>query len=270
MAVRARKNLYGAPNSPAINAHLHSILQNESGGWTGFHGSLIQELGKSIQAQLDEDYPGRYVVDPTKSMQIRDSSDDAENENRHVVPDAVIFEVAPGRFSTTPKPQLPAPTLTLRALDTVRENEYLTALSIREIAGGQLGESVTWIEVLSEANKAGGSGYKQYREKRAAAIAQGKSLIEFDFLHESSSPIGGVPSYRRGQPGATAYLIAVTDMRPLDDPTQRNKTHIYGFGVDELIPAIYIPLRGNEAVRFEPGAAYDEAFTSFPVTTQPG
>ncbi len=263
LVVRSRFNLYGEPGYPAINAHLHSILQHEPGGWSGFHGSLIQELGKGIQAQLDRDYPGRYVVDPTKAMQIRDSTTD-ESDTRNFVPDAVVFEIAPGRPAAKTEGAIPAPTLTLRALDTVRENEYLTALDIREIVHGQLGESITWIEVLSEANKVGGSGYKQYREKRAAAIAQGKSLVEFDFLHESSSPIGGVPSYRRGQPGATAYSIAVTDMRPLDDPARRNKTHIYGFGVDEPIPPIYIPLSGNEAVHFEPGLAYNQSFMSFP------
>lgn len=274
MAVKSRKNLYGKPGNAAINAHLHSSLQHEYSAWNGFHGVLISELAAALQSQLDRTFGDRYAVDVTQALQIRDDepneSGASTGKRRAFVPDLSIVQTSPPHQPTTAhRPlALPEATLVLSALETIYENEYLTALAIRELIDGELGAQITWIEILSDANKVGGSGYKQYREKRAATIAKGISLIEVDLLHETTSPIQGIPSYRRQESGATAYYIAVTDMRAEVSEELRNRTHIFTFGVDEAIPQIYIPLKRKDWIPFDFGACYEATYERFPGITR--
>lgn len=209
MPLRSTKNEYAG-----VNAHLHSNLQNRAGGWIGFHNIYIDAVGQALQTRLDKVFPGRYLVDPTKSVQVTEIDD----------------------------------------------TELLTALAVASITDdSELGETVTWLEVLSPTNKIG-LELLRYRQKRAETITQQISLIEFDYLHETPSVIGGVPRY----PNHTAsfpYSIAVTDQRPM---AQQGKTFIYGFHVDEAIPEIYIPLKDEEFIRFDPNPSYDAAFERFP------
>jgi hypothetical protein len=65
-AIRALKNQY-----LGINAHLHSLLQNE-GGWDSFHGLHIGDLTKTLQAQL---LPMGYEARLKRSLQIRRHSE---------------------------------------------------------------------------------------------------------------------------------------------------------------------------------------------------
>ncbi|MDZ4765980.1 MAG: DUF4058 family protein [Chloroflexota bacterium] len=259
--IQSRQNLYGTPDKPAINAHLHSVLQNKYSGWESFHGSLIQEFGAAIQAQLDVVYPNRYAVEPTLSLQLRDHASERPKK-RSFVPDASIFErqrPSVGAAAIT----IPEPTLNLDGFDTILEEDYLTAMQIFVSGDVDFGDSVTWIEILSAVNKVGGSGYAQYRQKRAAALRQGKSLVEFDFLHETESPIISVPSYPDREPGATAYYAAITDKRSQAELTFKDRTLVYGFGVDVSMPTVYVPLKDADLIRFNFGAAYNAAFSRF-------
>jgi hypothetical protein len=61
-AIRALKNQY-----LGINAHLHSLLQNE-GEWNSFHGLHIADLTTTLQAQL---LPMGYEANLKRSLQIR-------------------------------------------------------------------------------------------------------------------------------------------------------------------------------------------------------
>src|SRR4051812_33814070 len=61
MVLRFRENKYRG-----VNAHLHSALQNEPGGWKVFHSKHISDLAEAIDAQL----PPGYEVGLTKSLQI--------------------------------------------------------------------------------------------------------------------------------------------------------------------------------------------------------
>lgn len=238
-----------------INAHLHSNLQNRPGGWIGFHNTYIDAVGQAIQAQLDQVYPGRYLVDPTKSIQITEEDD----TNRRRNPDATINEIEPATAQTVSAP-IPTPTLVLEARETISDPELLTALAIREVTGdASLGDIVAWIEVLSPTNKVG-DGLLNYRQKRAETIAADISLVEFDYLHETPSPIDRVPRYP-AEEGAFPYLIAINDRRLTD---QYGKINIYGCHVDEPIPEIYIPLKGHELIRFDPNPSYNDAFERFP------
>jgi hypothetical protein len=63
MSIRSRDNLYNG-----INAHLHSRLQHEPGGWEVFHAAHIIDVGRAIDALL----PLGYLIEPEKSLQIRE------------------------------------------------------------------------------------------------------------------------------------------------------------------------------------------------------
>lgn len=71
MAIILRENAYRG-----VNAHLHSVLQNESGGWKVFHTAYITHLAEVIDTQL----PPGYEVGLTKSLQIAEYHPTPEDE----------------------------------------------------------------------------------------------------------------------------------------------------------------------------------------------
>ncbi|MDX1992361.1 MAG: DUF4058 family protein [bacterium] len=70
MPLHARRNLYRG-----VNAHLHSRLQHEPGGWKVFHNKHIGDLAEALDAQL----PPGYEVGLTKSLQIVEIHPDIED-----------------------------------------------------------------------------------------------------------------------------------------------------------------------------------------------
>lgn len=59
MSQDPRQNRY-----QGINAHLHSFLQHESGGWKVFHSTHISNLAVVL------DFLPKYEASPTQSLQI--------------------------------------------------------------------------------------------------------------------------------------------------------------------------------------------------------
>jgi hypothetical protein len=135
------------------------------------------------------------------------------------------------------------------------DEDYLRALVIRERDTNQV---VTRIELLSATNKLPGEGADQYIAKRSSALWDATVLVEIDYLHESQSPIAGVPRYPVDE-GSYPYLITVTDPRPL---LQQGHMRLYGFRVDDAIPTVPIPLAEDEVLVYDFGAVYDYTFRS--------
>jgi hypothetical protein len=139
------------------------------------------------------------------------------------------------------------------------DEAYYTAILIYAVADDEsLGRPITRIELLSPTNK-DGDGYLQYREKRGAALRIGVGLVEIDYLHETDSPIKGVPSYRRRQPGSFDYTITVSNPKP---SLEVGLAETFGFSVDAVIPPINIPLAGEETLPLDFGAVYNQTFAS--------
>lgn len=146
MPLRSTKNEYAG-----VNAHLHSNLQNRSGGWVGFHNTYIDAVGQALQARLNEAFPGRYLVDPTKSVQV--TEDDPDKRKRSRSPDATINRLDVPTINAFSLGSIPTPTLVLDAPTTVDDTALLTALAVESIRDdGELGETVAWLEVLSPTN----------------------------------------------------------------------------------------------------------------------
>jgi hypothetical protein len=249
MAVRSKKNEYHG-----VNAHLHSHFQVH-GGWSSFHTNHISDLSRALNRLL----PEGYLVDVEQSLQIKEIHPDSGEAISHPEPDITIY--------TTPSPksemgsQTPFATLTLPLLETVEltEDLYYSAVVIYKVLEDDtLGRPIARLEVLSPTNKFG-SGYVLYREKRNIALKSGVRLIEIDYLHQTESPVKGLPSYPRKQPGAYPYVVTVSDPTP---DLEQGTAMIYAFHVDEPIPTITIPLAESDRIDLDLNAVYQETFAS--------
>jgi hypothetical protein len=253
MTIHLRQNQY-----LGVNAHLHSALQNEPGGWKVFHSAHINDLARAIDAKL----PPGYEVALEKSLQIVEyHPDTGVRVRRRPEPDVTIYEVDPSaRSAISSFGSAAVPTLILPAIETVEHDEelYLTSVLIYG-ANESERKAVTRIELLSPTNKPPGDGYLQYREKRNATLEAGTPLIEIDYLHETPSPIKGIPSYPDREAKSYPYYFAITDTRV---SLEEGETRVFAFAVDEAIRILDIPLAGDEILTLDLNPVYNQTFES--------
>lgn len=252
MALQSDKNLY-----PGINIHLNSLLQNEPGGWASFHSEHVIQ----IRHALDEQLPSGYFARSETSLQIDslDLSTGAEQRSR-TRPDVTIYSgtVAPGR--PAPALEATAPTTAMLLTETLPEEEALTGIVIYQAGeGSTLGKPITRLELLSPANKPGGTHYEQYMVKRLQTLKSGLRLVEIDYLHQTPPILPVLPNYTRQSPEASAYVIIVSDPRPT---FEQGITAFYVFHVDTPLPTINIPLAGADVVNLNFGVVYNRTFES--------
>lgn len=253
MAIHADKNLY-----PGINAHLNSFLQNEPGGWANFHAEHIIRLREAI----DEGLPPGYFARSEKSLQIGEfDPGSGTQDTSHTKPDVTVYHHPVfGSESGSVIARTDAPSITLPMPQTLAEEDELTGLIIYQAGEGSiLGRPITRVELLSPANKPGGSHYEQYMVKRWETLRSGLRLVEIDYLHQTPPVIHNLPDYSRGMEGALPYVILVSDPRPT---FEQGKTDVYAFGVDDPLPVINVPLAGADVVRVEFGTVYDHTLAS--------
>jgi hypothetical protein len=252
MAVRSSQNQY-----LGVNAHLHSDFQSK-GGWASFHTGYINDLARAINSKL----PPGYLVDIERSLQIREYHPDTGERLRRPEPDITICETeTSARRAVTVSSGGSVLALTQPIIETIEldDDQYYSALVIYQLKDdATFGRPVTRIEVLSPTNK-DGDGYLQYREKRAATLKSGTCLVEIDYLHETQSPVKGVPNYRRHQPGSFPYNITVSNPTP---DLETGLALTIPIGVDEVIPTIDIPLAGDDVLALDFGAVYNITYRS--------
>lgn len=257
MPIQSRKNQYFG-----VNAHLQSYFQRY-GGWESFHNNHIGDLAKA----LDRGLPAGYTVDIKQSLQIRESHPDTGEKIIRPKPDTEIYverpyppsAIAPSAFATA--------TLTMPVSETLDLDPDLYLVSVKIYKADDrsgLGTPVTLIEVLSRTNKRGGDGYTHYHDKRFAVLQSGLRLVEIDYLHESGSPIKGIPPYPAA-PNSHPYTVTVSDPYP---SLQTGISAMYGFAVDQPIPAITIPLAGDETMTLDLNTVYQQTFHSLRAYSQ--
>jgi hypothetical protein len=253
MSIYADVNLY-----PGVNPHLNSFLQSDGGGWESFHTRHINDLAIAIDSAL----PQAYYAVAEKSLQI--SAYDLESGNIvgkpiRTTPDVTLYQTA-ATSRTTPSSSASIPTLTFPVAEAFADEEYLAGIVIYRLDEGKLpGVPVTRIELLSPGNKPLGNHYWHYLSKRQETLKSGLRLVEIDYLHETRPVIQRIPSYRDRQSGAHPYTIIVSDPRP--NP-EEGPTQVYGFGVDDPLPIIAIPLADADYVTLDFGAVYHQTFAS--------
>jgi len=247
MALFSDHNLY-----PGINAHLNSFLQQPDGGWETFHASHIEYIRTEIDTQL----PPNYYAVAEKSLQIGEVGFDFGQTPR-TRPDVSIFQAQPSTSESQQAESGFAPTATLPLL-LAEEDDYLNAVIIYEFEPGKLpGNPVTRIELLSPSNKPPNRDARQYLSRRIVTLRAGITLVEIDYLHETRPVIRGIPSYPNGDQDAYPYLISVS--RPYPTP-EEGYTDFYGFGVNDPLPTITIPLVGEDKVVVDFGKVYRQTF----------
>ena len=250
MPIHFRENQY-----PGINAHLQSALQSPGGGWESFHAAHITHLTEAVDALLPDGY---YVLNE-KSLQL--SSFNTETEEIGISrtrPDLGIYRDQ----STETRPGSPAagtPTMTLPIVKTVIEEDPMSAVVIYRADSNRGDLPVTRIELLSPGNKPGGTHYPQYVTKRNQTLDSGINLVEIDYLHETPSPVWGIPSYPDRAENAFPFFIVVSNPHP---SISEGQTKVYGFAVDDPVTPIPIPLESSDSITLDAGSVYNRTFAS--------
>lgn len=254
MAIKSRANQYRG-----VNPHFTSAAQHENEGWVMFHTGYIVALGTLIDPKL----PTGYEVEWETSLQIREYDPDTGepiHPAKNPIPDLTIWDTTPNAMrSGAGVLALGTPTMVKPAIEMLSEDpaQFYKAMVVYEV-NDENRIPVARFELLSPSNKPGGSGFEQYIAKQNFALRAGKtSLVIIDFLHESESPIPKMPSYPHQQLDSYPYTITVIDPRP---NLQKGEGRVYGFSVDDPIPAIDIPLAGKDVVRVDFGLAYNNTY----------
>ncbi|MBI5671514.1 MAG: DUF4058 family protein [Chloroflexi bacterium] len=255
MAIQSNQNLY-----PGINAHLNSALQNRRGAWRPFHSSHITDLTRTIDSIL----PAGYLAISEQSLQISELIPPIgpRLRNKEVIPDVTVFQT---RSSTQPEGAALAmaatpPSRTVSIEEWLTAEDFLQGVMIYQTIEGDLpGRPVTRIELLSPANKPGGSHNAHYTAKRSETLRSGLRLVEIDYLHQTPPIMLNLPSYADGDEGAFPYSVLVSDPRPT---FEQGKTDVYEFGVDDTLPIIPVPLAGEDVVLLNLGEVYNRTFAS--------
>jgi hypothetical protein len=150
MPVHLQDNPYAG-----INAHLMSYLQTPQEEWAAFHNVHIVDIAKKIDSVL----PCGYYAVSEASLQLRDDSE-ALVKRSYSVADVMIRNRSHPDFSTDVTPGAVVATMPLS--ETLNEEYYWNATVIYqkgEGSGGK-GRPITRIELLSPANKQGGSHHE--------------------------------------------------------------------------------------------------------------
>lgn len=249
MPIRTVDNQYRG-----VNAHLHSYFQQQ-GDWTVFHGLHITHLSEALQALLPPE--SGYVALPEKSVQITRKDLSTGSMSRiHTIPDVGVYKTRTESDAPLHSHAV-APGAVIDLVDTLLEQENIRGVVIREVEEGELGKIVTRIEVLSPTNKP--PRQHAYLEKRDETLLSGINMVELDYLHEARSQLEILPDYPNREPNAYPYVITVSSPYPSPD---EGKAAIYGFRVDDPIPTVTIPLKGDDTVMFDLGAVYNHTFRS--------
>jgi hypothetical protein len=239
---------------PGINPHLNSLLQRQGGGWHGFHTHLLVTIADSLNAV----FPEYYYAEVETSLQILTYDVDTLpliTNPKNTIADVLVSK-KPVPHETIAAGETNTPTLTLPIMTDI-EGEEIPGLVIYT----KPGHAITRIEVLSPANKPGGSHYGQYLQKRAETLYAGLQLVELDFLHERPPILPNLAAYSRRENGAFPYHVLVTDTRT---GITHGKTDVYSFGIMDAAPTIAVPLEGSDSVALDVQAVYNATFSKRP------
>jgi hypothetical protein len=230
-------------------------LQRRDGGWLSFHNLHIVHICDAIIPLL----PPGYYAENEESLQITLRGDE-EGKVTRTYPDVGIYQTT-GRYPTGTQPaSAAAPTATLPIADTEAEIEYIDSVVIKLEREGEL-FPVTRIELLSPANKPDSAYYPRYMTRRYETLSAGITLVEIDYLHEMPPIRSALPSYRNREEGAFPYQVLVSEPQPT---VSEGRTAVYGFGVDEEIPVVPLPLANGDVIALPLGEVYHHTFAARP------
>ncbi len=242
-----------------INAHLQSELQTEHkkiegsvlASWKGFHAHHII----SIAEALNEHLPTGYIARAEQSLQIAYENYEGRLEIQSPEPDVTVWKSGTG-FPSPSTGAVASPTLVISHVEETLI-ELPPKLPKAILVFDPHKQPITRLELLSPANKPGGSYYREYMASRAAALLNTQALIEIDYLHETPAILPHLLGHYPEEANSYPYRIIISNPRQSPDVGQ---IFIYGFQVDMPIPIIGVPLMENEMMPFDFGAVYNSTF----------
>jgi hypothetical protein len=195
--------------------------------WAGVHLQLISE----IQAMLNQQLRPRYVADVEERIYLLDEDDPAEDLYR--VPDIKLRRRNPGKEKKARRDAgavALAEPLVLTTLSDVEVHDR--RLEIRALDSGEV---VTVLEVLSPANKVGGSeGRNGFLAKRREITASPAHWVEIDLLRAGLS----LELRKRLDPHEYFVHVSPAELRP--------KGRVWPIRLQDRLPAVGIPLRAPD------------------------
>ncbi len=190
--------------------------------WSEFHSRMIVAIADSLDDVLSRNYrvavEKRVYLSQTDEQVLIGIPDVAITSSPSASSENISSTVVVAEPQTVELPQF----------NEVQER-YL------EIREGITGKVITTIELLSPTNKRAGEGRDAYLRKRQQLLSSRTHLVEIDLLR------GGRPLPIKGELSADyRILISRSDERP--------QAQLYGFNLDQSIPAFGIPLQGKEVL----------------------
>src|SRR5262245_9658813 len=250
MPVRSVINQYRG-----VNAHLHSFWQGK-GQWNRFHDYYVGQLMSLLKARL---LPMGYTAELEESLHTRRDSGDPYRP----VADVLITDLDPERAQQpSQRAGNGSQRLTVAQLVTelvVEERHYSAVVLFERSRNLNPDDAVAWIELLSPTNKRKGKDADVYQSKRADLLRKGIVFLEIDYLHETPPTFDTLLDYSSESRHLEThpYRIVVLDPRP---DAASGPAFVREFDVDEPIPAMPIPLNGDDKLDFDFGEAYQKTF----------
>ncbi len=184
--------------------------------WLMFHNNYLNRLQRELAVRL----PDRYYVKAEVAIFLHEPA--ADERRRAPRPDLTVTTLDPATSGTATE-MLAAPWSAM--LPEIDEEEHMW-LEIVDIDDNRL---VTVIELLSPANKAGGSNVDIYEQKRLRLVREGVNLLEIDLLRA-----GGRMPMTNTPPGDYCIMIARREDRP--------RLAVWPIRLRERLPEIPLPL----------------------------
>lgn len=211
--------------------------------WPDFQDSFAGEIRAVLNAALPPPYYARLQMRPEVGV-VDDQS--GETYRRRVVPDVTVVES--GRTRT-------GDASTTAVLPRTEISEHLK-ITVPDQGGRHLSVEVrdprrrhrliTFIEIVSPANKTAGADRDSYLEKHAEVFASDASLIEIDLLRGGQRLLPN-PLVKRKltklKP-APDYLVLVN--RGWTRGEGAGEWDVFSISVRQMLPVIAVPLQVNE------------------------
>lgn len=246
--------MQGEKRFPGVDPRLNSFVQLP-GEWESFHAAHIIYLVEV----LDNILPPNYTAVPERGLQI--SRVTLPEDTTHITrlkPDVTFYHqptqpLNSGLAVIAPDKQLP---LVEIQADT-EDDEPLTSVVIYRFQSGIRGKAVCRLELLSPANKPGGSYYSEYMRKRLESLKAGLNLVELDYLHETPPLVDTILPYP-DHADAKPFYILVSAPKPT---YQKGFGSIYTFDLQSPLPVIAIPLADEDEIALDLAIAYEATYS---------
>jgi hypothetical protein len=213
--------------------------------WPDFHDSFAAEIRAVLNATLPPPYYARLQMRPEIGV-VEDESGEAYQ--RRVVPDVTVVEsrrAARGEAATAAA-VMPRTEVSDHLKITVPDQEG-RHLSVEVRDPRRRHRLITFIEIVSPANKTAGEDRESYLEKHTEVFASDASLIEIDLLRGGQRLVPN-PLVKRKlnklKPPPN-YLVLVN--RAWTRGEGAGEWDVFAISLRQMLPVIAVPLRVNEA-----------------------